>query len=146
MHKGVSLKIALQNPIDGVLYGLQKGKGADYETIQAQLGKGQDLTFNFVVQLKETNASVPTLGGPFVQGNPGNRFVYIDIGTYAGQIGAPWSGRLKVPLPEADFQRTNSIDDGHCWSCTVPGRTDDNKPIFATVKPFDGWVVSKIHP
>jgi hypothetical protein len=28
-----------------------------------------------------------------VQGPPGQRFVYIGIGTYAGQTGTPWSRR-----------------------------------------------------
>src|SRR4051794_28799055 len=100
MSKEISLKILLQNPADGAMYGLQKGKGPDYETVQAQLGKGHDLTFDFVVHVKQANDSVPTHGGPFVQGTPGNRFVYIDIGSYAGQTGAPWSGRLKIPLSE----------------------------------------------
>ena len=140
MHKEISLKIVLQNPADGTLYGLQKGKGPAYETVQAQLGKGQDLTFDFAVQLKQANGSVPTLGGPFVQGTSGNRFVYIDIGSYAGQIGAPWSGRLKVPLPEAE--NLTSGEEG--WSCTVSGRADDDKPAFATVKSFGGWSVHKL--
>jgi len=68
MSKEISLKILLQNPADGTMYGLQKGKGLKYETVQAQLSKGQDLTFEFVVNLKQPNGSVPSLAGPFVQG------------------------------------------------------------------------------
>lgn len=144
MSKEICLKILLQNPADGTMYGLQKGKGSHYETVQAQLAKGRDLTFDFVVQLKQPNGSVPSLTGPFVQGPPGNRFVYIGIGSYAGQIGAPWSGRLKVPLPETDFQNALSNDGEYCWCCTVPGRTEDGKTLFATVKPFGGWFRRKL--
>jgi hypothetical protein len=144
MSKEISLKILLQNPIDGIVYGLQKGKGPGYEIVQAQPGKGRHLAFDFVVQVKQADGSVISLSGPFVQGTPGNRFVYINIGSYAGQAGASWSGRLKVPLSEADFQNTFTDGGEYYWSCTVPGRTGDGKPVFATVKPFSGWSKLKL--
>lgn len=142
MSKEISLKIVLQNPVEGTIYGLQKGKGPDYETVQAQLGDGRDLTFEFTVHLKDADGSLPTITGPFVQGPAGNRFVYIGIGSYAGQPGTALSGRMKVPLPEATFQHTRSDEGGSLWSCTVPGRNSDGKPVFATVKPFGGWSVN----
>lgn len=141
MSKEISLKIVLQNAVDGTIYALQKGKGPNYETEQAQIGDGQDLTFDFTVHLKESNGSLPTISGPFVQGPAGNRFVYISIGSYAGQPGASWSGRMKVPLPEATFQNAQSDLGNSSWSCTVPGSNNDGKPVFATVKPFVGWSV-----
>jgi hypothetical protein len=144
MSKEISLKILLQNPADGTMYGLQKGKGSNYETVQAQLGNGPDLTFDFVVQVKQTNGPATSLAGPFVQGTPGSRFVYIVIGSYAGQIGAPWSGRMKIPLSEADFQSSILNGGEYYWSCIVPGRTEDGKPVFATVKPFGGWSTHKL--
>ena len=144
MSKEISLKIVLQNPAAGAMYGLQKGKGSEYQTVQAQLGKGQNLTFDFAVHVRQLPGSAVTLGGPFVQGSAGDRFIYIGIGSYAGQIGALWSGRLKVPLPEASFQRTILNGGENCWSCTVPGRTEDGKPVFATVKPFGGWILCEL--
>ena len=144
MSKEIRLKIVLQNPAVGAMYGLQKGNGSEYQTVQAQLGKGQNLTFGFVVHVKQAGGSAITLGGPFVQGSPGNRFIYIGIGSYAGQIGAPWSGRLKIPLPEARFQPTILSGGENRWSCTVPGRTEDGKPVFATVKPFGGWIMCEL--
>ena len=65
MLKGINLRIVLQNSADGTVYGLQKGKGTNYETVQAQLGNGQDLTFDFTVHVKEANGSLPILAGPF---------------------------------------------------------------------------------
>ena len=134
----------LQNPADGTMYGLQKGKSPNYETVQPQLGNGQDITFDFVVHAKQTSGSAFSLTGPFVQGTPGNRFVYINLGSYAGQPEAPWSGRMKVPLAEADFQNALSEGGAYGWSCTVSGRTVDGKPVFATVKPFGGWTMRKL--
>lgn len=144
MCEEITLRILLQNPVDGVMYGLQKGKGAHYEIVQVQIGNQQDLTFCFVVQLKQVNKSALSLTGPFVQGTSGNRFVYVNIGSYAGQLGSACSGRLKVPIPEADFQDTLSTGSEYCWFCKVPGRTKDGKPVFATVKPFGGWTIGKL--
>lgn len=139
MMTEISLRIVIQNPIEGTRYGLQKGKGPDYETVQGQLGSGRDLIFNFAIQVKEINGSLPTITGPFVQGPAGNRFIYIGIGSYAGQTGALWSGRLKVPLPEAAFENIQPDEGPPLWTCNIPGRNKDGKPVFATVKPFDGW-------
>jgi len=144
MSKELTLRILLENPVSGTVYGLQKGKGPNYETIQAQLGNGKDLCFDFIVQVKQTNGSDFLLSGPFVQGTPENRFVYIGIGSYAGQARAPWSGRVKVPLPEATLLNSKGNIGEHRWSCTVPGRTKDGKPMFATVKPFNGWSMQEL--
>ena len=146
MLKEITLRIVVENPVSGTVYGLQKGKGPIYETIQAQLGSAQDLSFEFVVHAKQTNGSDFLLSGPFVQGTPENRFVYIGIGSYAGQGGAQWSGRLKVPLPEATLLNSQANIGEYRWSCTVPGRTKDGKPMFATVKPFSGWFMQELSP
>ena len=140
MMTEISLRIVLQNPIEGIHYGLQKGKGPDYEIVQGQPGSGHDLIFNFAIQVKVVNGSLPTITGPFVQGPPGNRFIYIGIGSYAGQIGALWNGRLKVPLPEAAFENIQPDEGPTLWTCNIPGRNKDGKPVFATVKPFYGWL------
>ena len=142
MTKEISLRIVLQKPVDGIVYGLQKGKGANYDTVQAQLANGKNLIFDFTLQVKETNGSPATLAGPFVQGPAGNRFIYIGIGSYAGQTGTLLNGRIKVPLPEATFHNRLSDEDKFCWSCTVPGTNEIGKPVFATVKPFEGWSCS----
>ena len=143
MTKEIKLKIVLQNPVEGIIYGLQKGKGSAYETVQAQNGNGQDLAFEFTVPVKPTSDSGFSFSGPFVQGNPDSRFVYITIGNYAGQAGAAWSGRLKVPFPEIILNSDQADTDGYRWICTVPGRTKEGKPLFATVKPFAGWTMQR---
>jgi hypothetical protein len=144
MSKEISLRIILENPVNGTVYGLQKGKGSNYETIQPQLENGKDLFFDFVVQVKQTNGSDFSLSGPFVQGTPANRFAYIGLGSYAGQAGALLSGRLKVPLPDATLLNNQGDIGKYRWCCTVPGRTKDGKPMFATVKPFGGWFMQEL--
>src|SRR6188768_3601111 len=99
MEIEITLQIILIKPTRDVDFGLQKGSGNDYETIQKQRSAGQELLFKFPVKIKgEINKDLqPKFSGPFVQGPTGNKFIYIDIGTYAGQIGTAWSRRLKIP-------------------------------------------------
>ena len=122
---GIRLRIVLERPPSGVDFGLQKGKGAKYEIEQKQRSNGGDLTFEFDV--------LPGLRGPFVQGPPAVRFVYIGIGSYAGQTDSAWSRRLKVPLDGLDPAATGLFE------TRVPGTGRDGGPNCATVKPFSGW-------
>jgi Family of unknown function (DUF5990) len=99
MERELALRIVLVKPPAGVDFGLQKGRGSAYETIQKQRSQTKDLCFEFTVRVKAgSKAAMPTFLGPLVQGPPGERFVYIDIGTYAGQTDSRWSRRLKIPL------------------------------------------------
>ena len=76
------------------------------------------------------------LPGPFVQGPPRQRFVYIDIGTCAGQADSCWSRRLKIPLVGI---ATIMIVAGGVLEARVPGTGRDGGPSCATVKDFEGW-------
>ena len=94
----ISLRIVLRKPTAGVDFGLQKGRGSKYEVVQKQRSAGKDLEFEFSVGVKTDKDGAPDFSGPFVQGPRGDRYFYIDIGTYAGQTDSCWSRRLKIPL------------------------------------------------
>ena len=130
----LTLRIVLERPPKGVDFGLQKGRGSVFETVQTQRSSGKDLAFQFSVGVKG-----PSLVGPFVQGPAGQRFVYLDIGTYAGQADSCWSRRLKIPLIGITIDR---IAAGDILEARVPGTGKDGGPSCATVKPFAGWKVS----
>src|SRR4026208_1451790 len=99
MERELTLRIVLEKPPADVVFGLQKGRGSDYETIQQQRSTAKDLQFEFTVGLKAgREGASPTFLGSFVQGPPAQRFIYLDIGTYAGQTDSCWSRRLKIPL------------------------------------------------
>jgi Family of unknown function (DUF5990) len=133
------LRIVLELPPKGVAFGLQKGKGSAYETVQTQRSTGPDLVFEFSIGVRpSTHRDVPAFSGPFVQGPAGGRFVYLDIGTYAGQADSCWSRRLKIPLAGIT---TRMIDAGGVIEARVPGTGRDGGPSCATVKDFDGWQV-----
>ena len=146
MSKDVRLKVTLVNPPAGIDFGLQTGSGNNYEKMQIQRsGPHTNLTFQFTIAIKgeKSKDKFPKLSGPFVQGNAGDKFVYIDIGTAAGQTNTPWSRRLKIPLTGITWDIIEKIftGDGLLLESHVPGTGKDGGPNCATVKPFDGWKI-----
>jgi hypothetical protein len=145
MESIVTLQIILNKPPAGVVFGLQKGSGSNYETIQKQMSGSGDLKFAFDVNVKgdKSKDDMPKLAGPFVQGHAGGKFVYIGIGTYAGQLNTVWSRRLKVPFSGITWDILGSLTEQTVLQTTVPGTGKDGGPNCATVKPFAGWVAIK---
>ena len=137
----IALRIVLQRPPAGVDFGLQKGRGSAYETVQKQRSKGEDLEFNFTVTVKAGKADLPDFAGPMVQGPSGARFVYLDIGTYAGQTDTPWSRRMKIPLSVIDWAMIQNAAGGsqNTLETSVAGTGRDGGPACGTVKPAPRW-------
>jgi hypothetical protein len=139
----ITLRIVLESPPPGVDFGIQKGSGSVFETIQVQRSTGADLLFEFNVALKAASVGgAADLGGPFVQGPRGGRFVYVDIGTYAGQRDTPWSRRLKIPLAGIASRAIEKGSSGpHAvLEARVAGTGRDGSPACASVKDFEGWI------
>jgi hypothetical protein len=132
-------RIVLEKPVSGVEYGIQKGKGKNYETVQKQMAQSSDLTFEIPVSVKLDEKNNPVFLGPFAQGTPLDRFIYVDIGTYAGQKNTPWSRKLKIPLTGISKTLINKISAQQVLVTKVPGTGKDGGPSCATVKPFEGW-------
>jgi uncharacterized protein DUF5990 len=142
MEHELTLRIVLEKPPGDVDFGLQKGRGGNYETIQKQRFKGKDLSFEFTVRVKGGSKDpAPNFLGSLVQGPPGERFIYIDIGTYAGQTETGWSRRLKIPLRDITWDMIDRVlaDAESLLETRVPGTGKDGGPTCATVKPFPGW-------
>jgi len=109
-------------------FGLKKGHGSDSEDVAKQRSKGDDLEFEFTVTAKIGKDHLPNFTGPFVQGPAGERFVYINIGTYAGQTNTPWSRRLKIPLSGITWDMLRS---GKVLVAHIPGTGKDGGPSCA---------------
>ena len=144
MEADLNLRIVLEKPPAGVDFGLQKGHGSDYETVQVQRSKNKDLRFEFAVRVKQGKDGTPNFLGPFAQGPANSRFVYLDIGTYAGQTDTPWSRRLKIPLAGMSWKTVEqAARASRFFETHIPGTGGDGGPTCGTVKPFDGWKLSK---
>ena len=144
MDRELSLTIVLERPTAGVDYGLQKGRGNDYETVQTQRGANKDLTFEFSVRVNEGKKGNPNFLGPFAQGGADGRFVYLDIGTYAGQKNTGWARRLKIPLVGIDWKVIDAAAKARKpLEARVAGSGGrDGGPTCGTIKPFTGWHLS----
>ncbi len=145
MEQELNLRIVLENPPAGVVYGIQKGSGNVYETILKQNPKSGDLIFEFPIRVKIAKESAPNFLGPIAQGTPQDRFIYIDIGTAAGQHGSIWSRRLKIPLKGITLTMVEQLmaDTTMILEAKVAGTAKDGGPNCATVKPFTGWHLTK---
>lgn len=140
----LTLRIILEAPPPGIDFGLQEGSGNDYKTVQTQRSKTSNLTFTFTVRAKQNTNGEPNFLGPFTQGPVQSRFVYIDIGTYAGQTGTHWARRLKVPLSGITWDVVKkAANSSHALETRVPGTGRDGGPSCATVKPFAGWKLAR---
>src|SRR5688572_4922517 len=141
MESEITLQIILVKPTPGVMFALQKGSGSNYETVQQQIPESNDLSFKFTITVKgdRSKDKDPKFSGSFVQGPAGNKFVYIDIGTYAGQQGTVWARRLKIPLTGITWKDIDSLSERSMLQASVPGTGKDGGPNCATVKPFAGW-------
>ena len=143
MKKALNLRINLINTPIGVDFGLQKGSGNNFIIVQKQHATTNDLIFEFSVQIKDDaeKKQSPKFSGDFVQGSS-DKFVYIGIGTYAGQFDSVWSRRLKVPLTGITWEQVEQLynNPNAVIETYVPGTGKDGSPNCATVKPFVGWL------
>jgi hypothetical protein len=135
-----TLRIILEAPPAGVDFGLQEGHGNAYQTVQTQRSKTSDLTFTFTARAKQNTSGEPVFLGPFTQGPADKRFVYLDIGTYAGQQGTEWSRRLKIPLRGISWKMVEQASGpSRLLEARVQGTGRDGGPTCGTIKPFNGW-------
>ena len=143
MERQVTLRIIVERPPGGVDFGVQEGHGNDYKTVQTQRFSKQDLRFEFPMRVKEGKNEQPNFLGAFAQGPASNRFIYLDIGTFAGQTNTPWSRRLKIPLAGITLPMVEQASDASVIiEVRVPGTGRDGGPTCGTVKQFSGWMLS----
>jgi len=137
----LNLRIVLEQPPPGVDFGLQVGSGHDYETIQKQQFAGSDLVFDCTVRVRNNRAGgMPNFLGPLTQGPPSARFIYVDVGTYAGQTDTCWSRRMKIPLGliSPAMIKKAAKDSKLILEARIQGTGRDGGPSCGTVRP-DGW-------
>lgn len=144
MNQEIAIRIILESPPPGIDFAIQKGSGNNYETILKQRSSDKDLCFEFKISVKENKAGLLDFAGPYVQGPSSERFIYVDIGTAAGQFDSVWTRRLKIPLRDIPTETIQQLlaDSSLVLETKVPGTGKDGGPNCATVKPFPGWNLS----
>lgn len=140
----IPLRVKLVRPPGGVRFCVQGKKAVDLE--QQQLSAGEDLSFDFTIRVAPGESEPPRFLGPFTHGPPSGRFVYLCVGTLAGQTVSCWTRRVKVPLSGITRElidqvrhTPNSSLEGRVW-----GTAKDGSPVCASVKLMDsGWRLLK---
>lgn len=134
------LRVTLVRPPSGVQFCLQGRTASDLE--QRKVSTGGDLSFDFAIRVAPGDGGRPRFLGPFTQGPPDKRFVYLCVGTLAGQTDSCWTRRVKVPLTGItesliDVARRSPAGrlEGRVW-----GTAKDGGPVCASVPLLeDGW-------
>jgi hypothetical protein len=135
------LRIVVDRPIPGVALALQRGSGTRFDLVGPVQASADALVFDLDITLDGgTAAGGPRLLGPFVQGPPTARFVYINVGASAGQIGSPWQRRVKVPLGGVSWEVIEALLPGERLTAHIASRGRDGTPACATVPILPpGW-------
>ena len=130
----IILRLTLADPVPGVRYSLQKDD-APFEPVTAA---GAPLSFDVPVRLSADNRFL----GPFVRREgPARRFVYIRIGTSAGDHASCWSRRAKIDIHDIPTDLLAQARAGRTLEIVLPGRGKDGSPACATVRPIVAWRV-----
>ncbi len=142
MIRPLQLRITLIKPPPDVPFCMQQGK--DNLVPPSSYYEG-NTSFDFTVNVVNDRADgPPNFRGPFTQGPPASRFIYVNSGTYAGQADSCWSRRAKIPLSGITWELIEEAlsKSGAVLEARIPGTAGDGGPVCATVRLLDGgWKV-----
>ncbi|MDB4906044.1 MAG: hypothetical protein JWO05_828 [Gemmatimonadetes bacterium] len=132
----VVLRIVIERPPAGATWRLQSGKADLVAPVTATAKK---LVFEFPIQVSESGPVV--FRGPFAQGPPAGRFIYVTSRGRSTEAGAPWGRRAKVHL--ASITR-EMVDSGATLEARFEGTDRKGGPACATVPLLGGgWTVAR---
>ena len=127
----VRMRIVIEQPVPGVLHSLQAKDGHPLDPKRSTAGEA--LAFDFPIRV----APGPKFFGDQVRREgPVRRFVYIRVGQSAGDLGSPWSRRMKIDIH--DIEQTmldRAAANDQIIAITINGTGKDGTPACATVRP-----------
>jgi hypothetical protein len=101
------------------------------------------LVFDFPVRIAKQASGLPNFLGPYTQGPPAARFVYVNSGTLAGQPDSCWTRRAKVPLTSITWTLIDEARTGDSLlEIEINGTGRDGGPTCGSVRLSSGWRVS----
>jgi len=133
----IRMRLTVETPVPGVWHSLQDKLSSPVDTKQSE--DGGPLNFDFAVRIAEG----PKFYGEHVRSEgPERRFVYIAVGSQAGQHVCEWSRRMKIDIhdiPQALLDRTAK---GGVLEGSFNGTGKDGTPACATIKPITWRAIS----
>ncbi|HKP74988.1 MAG TPA: DUF5990 family protein [Longimicrobiaceae bacterium] len=143
MERELPLRIHVLRRPRGAAFAVQRGKG---ELVEPSAVSADAMVFDLTVRVAEGKDGRPNFLGPFAQGTPADRFVYLNSGTYAGQAETPWSRRAKLKLAGIGWEMVDEAlaTPGAVLEARIEGTAGDGGPCCATVPLLDGgWRVAR---
>jgi hypothetical protein len=144
MERELPLRIILVHPPRDVVFCLQRGKTEIVSPVRAT---GDDIAFDFSLRVRDGRPDgLPNFLGPFAQGPPAGRFVYVNSGTSAGAADSCWTRRAKVPLSGISWPMIEEAmaTPGAVLEARIAGAARDGGPACATVPLLEGgWRIAK---
>lgn len=129
----ITLRLTIADPVSGVRYSLQRDD-APFEPVTAT---ETPLSFEVPIRLTDDNR----VFGPFVRREgKERRFVYIRLGTLAGDHATGLNRRAKIDIHDIPPALLEQARAGRVLEVTLPGKGKDGTPACATVRPIKGWV------
>jgi hypothetical protein len=126
------LRLNVLNPPEGVRFQIQRGREDLVPPVRAAR---RALRFDFEIRVGRRPNGQPNYLGPFTQGPPDARFVYVNSGTLAGQPESCWTRRAKIPLTGITWTLIGAArKTGATVEADLPGTGSDGGPICASVK------------
>jgi len=114
------------------------------ELHQTTRSTGATLSFDFTVRVRTGSSGALNFLGPFTQGPPSVRFVYVNMGTSAGDAGSCWTRRAKISLRGITAELVAALEKtpAGILEARYAGTGKDGGPTCASVKLLgDGWRV-----
>jgi hypothetical protein len=133
--------IAVLHVPPGVTFAVQRGR---HELLQPSRSKGGSLIFDLSVRVSERKGGgPPNVLGPYTQGKPDDRFIYLNSGTMAGQRDSCFTRRAKIKTDGITWNLVKqALANAAVLETQVEGKARDGGPCCATVSLLDGWKVS----
>lgn len=130
----IRVKLVIEQPVPGVLHSLQEGDTRPLDPKRSQAG--EPLEFGFPLRVGRHADGRPRFFGPQVRREgPVRRFVYVRVGTAAGDRTSPWSRRMKIDIHDIDPDLLDRAANGAVLVGTVNGTAKDGSPACATIRP-----------
>ena len=136
----LDVRIIVRHPLPGVAFAVQRGRD---QLLPPTVSTATALTFEFTVRVGDTpTGTAPRLLGPYTQGPPTERFVYVNAGQTAGQYSSCWTRRAKIPLGGITREMIRAVlsTPGARVETEFEGVGRDGGPTCATVKTIFGDV------
>ena len=142
MDQELLIRITVLDVPPGVTFAIQRGKD---ELLPPARSKGGSLTFDLSVRVSERKGGGPAnVLGPYAQGKPDDRFIYLNSGTMAGQPTSCFTRRAKIKTGGITWKLVEQARaDEAVVEAQIEGRARDGGSCCATVPLLGGWKVSR---